>query len=227
MPTVFLILFGLASVAELSAQAFGWPDVRVITKPSLLLLLTAWYITTIRQNNQSLSAMLLAALIFSWLGDVLLMGTGDLYFMLGLGSFLLAHVFYIFTFRQFRNENEANALQGLQRIRFAFPIVLSGTGLVIILYPNLGGLALPVLVYAGVLTAMVLNALFRFGRTNSPSFAYVFGGAILFMISDSVLAINKFLEPVDGAGTWIMLTYIAAQFFIVKGLLMFETGGRL
>lgn len=219
MRTIFLILFGLASLAELSAHMFQWPDVRLVTKPSLLVLLTAWYVIAARQSKQPHSTMLLAALIFSWGGDVLLMSTGDLYFMLGLGSFLLAHVFYIFTFRQFRNEDDTNALQGLQRIRFAFPIVLFGTGLVIILYPNLGGLTVPVLIYAAVLTVMVLNALFRFGRTTSPSFAYVFGGAILFMISDSVLAINKFLEPVEGAGIWIMLTYIAAQFFIVKGLL--------
>lgn len=219
MRTVFLILFGLASAAELAAHVMNWSDLRLVTKPSLLVLLMAWYVTTARHEKQSLSTMLLAALVFSWGGDVLLMGTGEWYFMLGLGSFLLAHVFYIFTFRQFRNEDETNALQGLQRVRFAFPIVLFGTGLVVILYPNLGGLTVPVLLYAGVLTLMVLNALFRFGRTSATSFAYVFGGAILFMISDSVLAINKFLEPVDGAGLWIMLTYIAAQFFIVKGLL--------
>jgi uncharacterized membrane protein YhhN len=219
MRTIFLILFGIASVAELLAHVFNWPDVRLISKPFLLILLTVWYIASSRNKNQFLSTMLLAALIFSWGGDVLLMGTGDLYFMLGLGSFLLAHVFYIFTFRQFRNEYETNALQGLQRIRFAFPIILFGTGLVIILYPNLGGLTVPVLIYAGVLTVMVLNALFRFGRTNASSFAYVFGGAILFMISDSILAINKFLEPIEGGGIWIMLTYIAAQFSIVKGLL--------
>lgn len=219
MRTVFLILFGLASAAELAAHVMNWSDLRLVTKPSLLVLLMAWYVTTARHEKQSLSTMLLAALVFSWGGDVLLMGTGEWYFMLGLGSFLLAHVFYIFTFRQFRNEDETNALQGLQRVRFAFPIVLFGTGLVVILYPNLGGLTVPVLLYAGVLTLMVLNALFRFGRTSAPSFAYVFGGAILFMISDSVLAINKFLEPVDGAGLWIMFTYIAAQFFIVKGLL--------
>lgn len=219
MRTIFLMLFGIASLAEISAHVFNWPDVRLVTKPSLLLLLAAWYITAARQSNQPLSTMLLAALTFSWGGDVLLLGAGDLYFMLGLGSFLLAHVFYIFTFRQFRNEDETHALQGLQRIRFALPIVLFGTGLVIILYPNLGGLTVPVLIYSGVLTGMVLNALVRFGRTNVRSFAYVFGGAILFMISDSVLAINKFLETVDGAGIWVMLTYIAAQFFIVKGLL--------
>lgn len=219
MRTLFLTLFGIASLAELSAHVFNWPDVRLISKPLLLILLMVWYIASSRNKNQPLSIMLLAALIFSWGGDVLLMGTGDLYFMLGLGSFLLAHVFYIFTFRQFRNEDETNALQGLQRIRFAFPIVLFGTGLVIILYPNLGGLTVPVLIYAGVLTVMVLNALFRFGQTNASSFAYVFGGAILFMVSDSILAINRFLEPIEGAGIWIMLTYIAAQFFIVKGLL--------
>ncbi|MBX2965595.1 MAG: lysoplasmalogenase [Cyclobacteriaceae bacterium] len=219
MRTVFLIAFGMASVIELLAHLLNLPDVRLISKPSLLLLLTAWYVVTARHENQPISKMVLAALIFSWGGDVLLMGDSDLYFMLGLGSFLLAHVFYIFVFRQFCNEDQTNSLQGLKRIRFAFPIVLFGTGLMIILYPTLGNLAVPVLLYAGVLTLMVLNALFRFGRTTSSSFAYVFGGGILFMISDSVLAINKFLEPVNHAGIWIMLTYIVAQFLIVKGLL--------
>jgi uncharacterized membrane protein YhhN len=78
------------------------------------------------------------------------------------------------------------------------------------------------LVYAGVLTYMVLSALFRFGKTNSGSFTMVFGGAILFMMSDSLIAINKFLEPLSMAGFWVMITYITAQFLIVKGLLKHE-----
>jgi uncharacterized membrane protein YhhN len=63
---------------------------------------------------------------------------------------------------------------------------------------------IPVLIYAAVLTGMVLVALFRFGKTSSSSFALVFGGAILFMISDSLIAINKFLEPLPmaGIGSW-------------------------
>jgi uncharacterized membrane protein YhhN len=80
----------------------------------------------------------------------------------------------------------------------------------------------PVMLYALVLTLMVLNALFRFKRTGAASFAMVFGGAILFMISDSVLAVNKFLEPVSHSGIWIMSTYISAQFLIVEGILQHQ-----
>ena len=138
--------------------------------------------------------------------------------MFGLAAFLVAHIFFILAYRQHRTDDTASELQGLQKIRYAFPIILSGTGLVVILYNRLGGMKFPVLVYTAVLTTMVVSALFRFGRTNSASFGMVFGGAILFMISDSLIAINKFLEPLPMAGFWIMITYIAAQYLIVTGL---------
>jgi uncharacterized membrane protein YhhN len=76
-----------------------------------------------------------------------------------------------------------------------------------------------VLVYALVITLMALSALFRYGRTTIKSFALVFGGSVLFMMSDSILAVNKFIEPVRHADFWIMLTYIGAQFLIVSGIL--------
>ncbi len=219
MKKIFLVLFGLAAVGELLTQLIELPTMHLITKPALLLLLLGYYYFTVREQKGIPSFMVILALVFSWGGDVLLMKSGELFFMLGLVSFLIAHVFYIFVFRQFRNDDETSSLQGLQRIRFAFPILLYGYGLVVILYSELGDRTAPVLIYALVLTLMVLNALFRFGRTSSASFAYVFGGAILFMISDSLLAVNKFLEPITLSGLWIMLTYISAQFFIVTGLL--------
>lgn len=219
MKKIFLVLFALAAAGELLTQLIALPTVHLVTKPALLLVLLGYYYFSVREQKGAPSFMVMLALVFSWGGDVLLMKQGELFFILGLVSFLIAHVFYIFVFRQFRNDDETSSLQGLQRIRFAFPVVLYGTGLVVVLYPTLGDLAIPVLIYAGVLTVMVLNALFRFGRTSSASFAFVFGGAILFMISDSLLAVNKFLEPVTLSGFWIMLTYIAAQFFIVTGLL--------
>lgn len=164
------------------------------------------------------------AIIFSCLGDVLLMlqESNPNYFMFGLGAFLFAHIFYIFSYKQHQGEESGNELQGLQKIRFALPIVLAGTGLVTILYNRLGDLKIPVLLYAGVLTYMVLVALFRFGRTNAGSFAMVFGGAILFMMSDSLIAVNKFLDPLSQVDFWVMITYISAQFLIVRGLIRHE-----
>ena len=214
-----LILFGIASMGEILSTLFEIQILHTLCKPALLIALTGYYIFYKRKLNQSLSMTAIMALVFSWGGDVLLMSEGELYFMLGLVSFLGAHMFYIFTFRQLRSEDDTNSLQGLQRIRFAFPIILFGSGLVVILYSQLDDLKIPVLVYALVLTLMVLNALFRYGRTTTSSFIMVFSGAILFMISDSLLAVNKFLEPIPLSGFWIMSTYIGAQFLIVKGIL--------
>ena len=91
--------------------------------------------------------------------------------------------------------------------------------LLMALLAHLGPLRLPVVLYAMVLVLMVLAALYRYGRTVPTSFVLVAAGAGLFMVSDSLLAINKFLTPLVGAGFWIMLTYCAAQLSIVAGLL--------
>jgi uncharacterized membrane protein YhhN len=66
---------------------------------------------------------------------------------------------------------------------------------------------------------MALQALFRFGYTNKKSFTLIFIGALFFMISDSLLAINKFLTPVPLASLGIMFTYMLAQYLIVEGVL--------
>jgi uncharacterized membrane protein YhhN len=102
-------------------------------------------------------------------------------------------------------------------------VVLAGTGLITILYPSLGGLQIPVMIYAVVLMIMVIAAMQRYGKTTAASYGRVLSGAILFMISDSMLAINKFLHPFFMASAAIMITYIAAQYFIVQGILAHPT----
>jgi len=65
---------------------------------------------------------------------------------------------------------------------------------------------------------MSMMALNRRGRVNPPSFRYVFFGSILFLLSDSMIAINKFSTEFPLAGFWIMITYISAQYLIMRGL---------
>jgi uncharacterized membrane protein YhhN len=119
----------------------------------------------------------------------------EIFFIAGLVSFLTGHVLYIICYRKF--VRAGSGLTGPQRIRFALPIALAGTGLVTILFPYLGALQIPVMVYAIVITVMAMQALFRYGYTNAASFALVFAGAISFMISDSLLAINKFMPSIN------------------------------
>lgn len=221
MKKIALVLFFIAAFGDLLSIIAGLETLHVICKPLIMVTLGVYYLSSAEDNR---SVVVMLAIIFSLAGDVFLMfdSVDPIYFMAGLVSFLISHIFYIVAYRQHQNEDEADALHGIQKLRAAFPIVLAGTGLVVILYPSLGDLRIPVMIYAIVLVVMVLNGLFRLGRTNNKSFMLVFVGAMFFMISDSLLAVNKFFSPLPYSGLMIMGTYIAAQYMIVEGLLVHE-----
>jgi len=217
MKRIALFLFLVVSLGELVSGLIHSRELHFICKPLILITLGLYYWIKASQHR---SILVLGAIFFSFGGDTLLMfdSLDAIFFMFGLVSFLISHIFYMLAYRQHRDELFTDGLQGIQRIRLAFPIILAGTGLVIVLYPVLGALRFPVMAYALVLVLMVLNALFRYGRTNNTSFWMVFGGALLFMVSDSLLAVNKFLQPLPQSGLLVMTTYITAQYLLLEGL---------
>jgi uncharacterized membrane protein YhhN len=146
------------------------------------------------------------ALFFSLLGDVFLMFSGEKFFMLGLGSFLLAHVFYILLFK---TEFKFQPLKTL-------PFVITTSAYFLIIKPGIDqNLILPVLAYCVVITLMGIFASNRI--TNRTSYITVLIGSILFVISDSLIAFNKFYAPLPMSTIWIMSTYGIAQYLIVTG----------
>jgi len=213
-----LVVFGLLAVTEIGSHIFAWPGVHAVVKPLLMPALLVWYALAAGTGRRSVWVM--AALVFSCAGDVLLLFQGrPNFFIFGLAAFLVAHLLYIFAYRQHQHEADTSALQHVRKLRMAFPVLLAGIGLVVVLYPVLGEMRFPVVAYAAVIQAMVIAAVFRWGRTANASFWAVFAGALLFMISDSLIAVNKFYTPLDGASQWIMTTYLSGQFLIVFGLL--------
>jgi uncharacterized membrane protein YhhN len=212
---IFLIAFIVAAIVQLLAILGGWSQAGDISKCLLLPALCGYYVA-----SGSRSIVFVGALFFCWVGDVLLIfqQRDEMFFMGGLAAFLTGHVLYIVAYRQHRSEDRSLELLNTQKVRFALPVLLAATGLFTVLLPMLGGLAVPVLLYTIVIALMVMNAIFRYGRTNASSFWLVFGGALLFMVSDSILALNKFLSPLPLAGFWIMMTYIGAQLMIVAGI---------
>ncbi len=213
----WLVLFGITAVMELLSVSMGWSSVQWVAKPLIMLLLLSHYLTNVPVR----STYFVLALLSCWAGDVLLMfqETVPYFFILGLISFLIGHILYIVSYRKLRHTDNSRELYPTQKFRYSLPIILAGTGLIVILYPNLGSLQIPVVVYAIVLMIMVIAAMLRFGRTTSKSFWLIFVGALLFMISDSSLALNKFYAPFENAGLLIMVTYISAQYSIVEGVL--------
>ena len=212
--SVFLWGFFITSLTEILALAFEWHRVHEIAKPLILILLLAYYLVSVSRRSK----LFIIALIFCWAGDVFLLFPS--FFIGGLLSFLIGHVLYILAYRQHQYPDTSESLMPTQKVRFSFPIVLAGTGLIVILFPSLGELKIPVIIYAIVLMVMVMTSLFRYGRTTSGSFWMVFIGAALFMTSDSLLAINKFYAPFRFSGIFIMFPYIIAQYLIVAGILM-------
>ena len=183
MKKISLYLFIMASLGEILSGMIGLQYLHEVCKPLIMVTLGIYYL----YDAEYPSTVVCLAIFFSLAGDVLLMFEGEYpnFFILGLAAFLIAHIFYILAYRQHLDESQENSLKGVQKIRFSFPIVLAGTGLIVVLYPSLGSLKIPVVVYALVLIVMVLNSVFRYGRTSSVSFWLVFVGSIFFMFSDS------------------------------------------
>lgn len=216
MRNSWFYLFGAALALEILALTAGWQSVRYFSKPALLLLLLAHtYFHPLPQPQNQL--LLIAALAFSWLGDVLLLfeSAAQLNFILGLLSFLLAHGCYMFLFIRLRRGSRSRpAAYPL----FLTALILYTTALLYLLFPTLGALQLPVLVYAAALSLMLLNAYISFGRQKTRQAKWIIIGAACFVLSDSLLAINKFYQPFPFAGSTVMLSYAAAQFLLVYGL---------
>ncbi len=210
-------LFFADLLAELTAIAMQWNTMQFITKPLLVIFLFAWFMAS-SAKGLPLRYFIAAALFFSWLGDVCLLmeAKNPGWFMAGLASFLLAHIIYILFFLQLRKKQP---LPKPLNIFVVALVAVYAVSLFIFLYPHIGNLKLPVGIYAITISTMLVTAVHAFNKYNSPAARCCITGAALFVMSDSLLAVNKFYCSFTGAGIIIMLTYALAQFAIVKGSL--------
>jgi uncharacterized membrane protein YhhN len=210
---IYLFLFVLA--LNLAGAALSTPWLGYCTKP-LLIPIVALYFLSFKEAGASrhLKMVVLFALLFSWVGDVLLMFVpqNENFFLAGLASFLLAHIFYIFFFHKIKAQEKLT-----NRIWIVVLVALYYGGLIYLLSPHLGEMKLPVRIYGLVISFMCMLALHLFYLTPKKGGWLMAAGAVLFVISDSILAINKFYAPFEMAGLCIMLTYGLAQLLIVKG----------
>lgn len=152
-------------------------------------------------------ALLSAALAISSIGDALLDLAPERFFVPGLSAFLAAHLIYTALFLR----NRSPLIGPARRLAIATVLVYA------LLYslwltPDLGPLKIPVILYIAAITAMILSALASFFG------ARVAAGALLFLVSDSLLAAAKFKGPFPGRDYLVWMTYFAAQFLIATGV---------
>lgn len=148
-------------------------------------------------------------LTLSLAGDVFLMLPGDR-FVAGLGAFFLAHVAYIAAFAA-----------GMVVASTAWPLLALAAFVVamtMILWPRAGALKWPVLAYELIIVAMAWRAWERWAQTASPLAFLALAGALLFVVSDSALALNRFARPFHGSGLVVLSSYYVAQWLIAMSV---------
>ena len=194
-----------------------------ITKPLLIAVLAVYFIWSVKSFRTGLKKWIVLALFFSWAGDILLMFVADnsAFFLAGLFTFLIAHIFYIFFFHAVRIRENIKGKGFLLLIVFVYYAIL-----MTVLTPGLVNMKLPVGIYGVFICFMLMLAMHMLYIKNRNAGKKMFAGALLFVISDTVLAINKFYYPFMEAGIIIMITYGIAQLLIVQGAIEYIKGEK-
>ena len=220
---ILIIIFAAIVLVELLGRMFDFINLEYFAKPLIMIWIAVFFL--LNAEKKSFRIPVLIAFLFSWMGDMLLMFSGssdnEMFFYAGVGGFFLAQCMYIYIFIRYAETKTKGFL--IRTPLWFIPFVAYLAGIYILLFPSIEGMMKPIiLVYAISLVGMSLAALNRKGRVGMESFRWIFLGSVFFVISDSILAFNKFYFE-DGfayAGFWIMLTYITAQYYIMRGLIL-------
>jgi uncharacterized membrane protein YhhN len=212
----FAIIFWIMAAADVFGIAAQLPLLHFVAKPLLIPILIL--LLSFSKNSLPNKKLILAGLFFSWLGDIFLLfdTKNNLFFIFGLVCFLTTHIFYILYFLKISSSTVSLIKK---QPWLVFLVLVYCAVLVWLLYPHLGDLKIAVIIYATVICTMLLCSLHIFLKVNTPANVFYLAGAAFFVLSDSLLAINKFYQPFSFAGVYIMLTYCAAQYFIVNGFI--------
>ncbi len=212
---VLILLVIVSAFIHIRAEYLGPRQYVYIFKP--LTMLFIWLIAILGQAALPFyKYMVLTGLLFSLAGDVFLMLPSDR-FVAGLVAFLIAHLFYSAAF-----VSEINSLIGWPLI----PFVIYGIVIYIILASSLGKLKLPVIIYVVVILIMAWLAWERWRQTGQSGALLASIGAVLFVISDTILAIDRFRGTFKLSRALNLATYFAAQLLIAGsiGTLVFWKG---
>ncbi|MFC4257728.1 lysoplasmalogenase [Marinobacter lacisalsi] len=200
--TIWLLVFAGGALLyivfrDVFPQGVGW-----LFKIIPIALLLQFVVTKASGNTRNL---LVAALVLSGIGDILLSLDG--LFIPGLGAFLLAQLTYTALFlTQFHWR--------AGRLFWAAGVVGYTLACTLYIIPQTGDLQVVTTVYMAAISLMAISAGFRADR----QFLWVAVGALIFMISDTLIAIDKFVSSFAWSGVAVMTTYYAAQLLICFGM---------
>ncbi len=208
MPGTTWALVGLAAVSgalHIRAEYAGARRQAYTLKPLTTALILLMALQAAPAVSAPYKTLIAGGLLFSLAGDVFLMLPADR-FVAGLASFLTAHIFYIAAFvvrSGFHADGMALALYAA-----------AGGTMLYALWPHIGRMRGPVLVYMAAILIMGWQALGMWRAAPSASTLSVAIGAALFVLSDAVLALDRFRGPFPAAKLAVLGTYYPAQILI-------------
>lgn len=217
---LFHFLFVIIVVTDLVGEYLQNPQIDHIAKPLLLVWIAVYFLIHAKGVDKTVVKLASLGFLFSWIGDLFMMFSGEfVYFILGIASFLVAQVLYAFLFLRTINISGKKSFLKKKPV-WLIPYIVFGFIIYILLFNQLDAiLKTAIFVYMTAILTMSAMALNRYGNGHPMSFSLVLVGSLLFVASDSLIAINRFLGSIPYEGLFIMSTYIAAQYLIMMGIL--------
>ena len=207
LPLIAFIIFSLIDFFGIYLEK-QW--MIYLAKPMLMTTLFGYYYL----NKKSDNLFFVLGLLFSLFGDLFLLGSGELYFILGLIFFLIAHVFYIIMVFKILLEIKLKDFMIV-----GIPYLLLFLILINVLYDGLGSMKIPVIIYAMTISFLGVVSLLLFLQSRTKTSLLLLFGVLVFITSDTILALNLFYEKQSFYPILIMTTYVMAQFLICKFVL--------
>ncbi len=198
---MLLLVGALAASLFIVGLALDLPALRLATKTLPVLAMAAWVFP---HGDRRVGW----GLVFGAIGDFCLALPGG--FLAGMVAFAIGHGLYVWAFVHW---------QRTMHLALAVPVVAYLATVMTLMWPGLGNMAAPVVVYMSIIGLMIWRAAaVAQGRTGDdvPARWAALGGALLFGFSDTLIGVNRFAQPLAGAGYPIILTYWAGQWLIAR-----------
>lgn len=210
------IIFILLLILHCSSIWTGWHIVSFITKLLLVPYLIFLVYFFAGNKKRPIAPLSILALFFSFIGDLALSFSGNPAFLAGMGAFMLTHICNSGYFWKLQQNSPVTIHT---RILPGIVMLVIAAGIFILLSPYLGQLAYPIIIYMFLISVMAVLATGTaeaelIKQTGKHCFI---PGAFLFVVSDSLLAVNRFLLHNTAMAVLVMLTYGMAQFFLARG----------
>lgn len=164
------------------------------------------YFVSVKTRNK----WYVAAMFFSFLGDVLLLDKNNM-FLYGIAAFLITQLLYVFIIAKEMPQSGWKT-KGLAIL----PFLIFFISLISILKDGLGDFLIPVIIYGVAISIFGFVSLLNYLLKKDQASKTLLGGAVLFILSDSMIALHKFYEPRTIYPVAIMMTYIIAQYLIFR-----------